>query len=92
MGYGKKTPPPLRAMGFSKFLSTKLNHARRAAGRQRKKQQAQVQISVHAATHTPQARKSQILFYRDFPLPAPIHERFLREGRLQRTNRMAAAR
>src|ERR1017187_10260591 len=26
------------------------------------------------------------------PISAPIHERFLRDGRLQRTNRMAAAR
>jgi hypothetical protein len=62
----EKNPTAATGDGVLKFLSTKLNHARRAAGEQRDKQQAQVQISVHIATHTPGAWKSQILFYRDW--------------------------
>jgi hypothetical protein len=58
----EKTPPPFRAMGFETSCQLRLNLDRRAAGQQRVEHKSQVQIVVHAITHTPERRPRQPLF------------------------------
>jgi hypothetical protein len=50
-------------MGFETSCQLKLNLDRRAAGQQRDEHKSQVQIIIHAKTHTPDRPVRQPLFF-----------------------------